>query len=226
MNKKTYKSARSHKKFPFLHPMHPHKPHMPHKPIHTRPRVPARCPEGFTRYTVRKGDTMFLIAQRIGVDLGLIIANNPHIPDPAVIFPGDILCVPIPISFPCRTELFPVPDTPPTQRADVLVEQLSNGQQRLSIRARNLVPPTVFGNFDAYEGFVEFSELGGFGFILTQTSSGMWEGTLTIPRRLFYAGAEVSVRPVNTQTGVSGQPILRRTLEQCARPIHHIPPKG
>ncbi|MGI6557795.1 MAG: LysM peptidoglycan-binding domain-containing protein [Limnochordia bacterium] len=58
-------------------------------------RVPASCPPGFQgRYTVRAGDTMFLIAQRFGVSLNALIAANPHISNPAVIFPGDVLCVP------------------------------------------------------------------------------------------------------------------------------------
>ena len=59
------------------------------------PRVPAHCPPGFTdRYTVVPGDTMFFIAQRFGVSLNALIAANPHIPNPNLIFPGDVLCVP------------------------------------------------------------------------------------------------------------------------------------
>ncbi|NLY10566.1 MAG: LysM peptidoglycan-binding domain-containing protein [Firmicutes bacterium] len=58
-------------------------------------RVPASCPPGFQgRYSVRPGDTMFLIANRFGVSLNALIAANPHISNPAVIFPGDVLCVP------------------------------------------------------------------------------------------------------------------------------------
>lgn len=59
------------------------------------PRVPTTCPPGFQgRYTVRPGDTMFLIAQRFGVSLQALINANPHIPNPSIIFPGDVLCVP------------------------------------------------------------------------------------------------------------------------------------
>ena len=58
-------------------------------------RVPASCPPNFSgRYTVRAGDSMFLIAQRFGVSLNALIAANPHISNPAIIFPGDVLCVP------------------------------------------------------------------------------------------------------------------------------------
>ena len=58
-------------------------------------RVPASCPPGFQgRYTVQPGDSMFTIAQRFGVSLQALINANPHIANPAVIFPGDVLCVP------------------------------------------------------------------------------------------------------------------------------------
>ncbi|MFO8060587.1 MAG: LysM peptidoglycan-binding domain-containing protein [Bacillota bacterium] len=57
-------------------------------------RAPDRCPPGWRRYTVRSGDTMFSIAERFGVSLDQLIRANPHITDPAVIFPGDVLCVP------------------------------------------------------------------------------------------------------------------------------------
>ncbi len=58
-------------------------------------RVPCRCPAGFRgRYTIVSGDTMFFIAQRLGISLDALIAANPHIKNPNVIFPGDVLCVP------------------------------------------------------------------------------------------------------------------------------------
>ena len=58
-------------------------------------RIPTTCPPGFQgRYTVRSGDTMFLIAQRFGVSLQALIGANPHITNPNVIFPCDVLCVP------------------------------------------------------------------------------------------------------------------------------------
>ncbi len=60
-------------------------------------RVPASCPSGFQgQYTVQAGDSMFSIAQRFGVSLNELIAANPHITDPNVISPCDVLCVPCP----------------------------------------------------------------------------------------------------------------------------------
>lgn len=61
-------------------------------------RVPSTCPSNFQgRYTVVSGDTMFLIARRFGVSLQALINANPHISNPNLIFPGDVLCVPAPV---------------------------------------------------------------------------------------------------------------------------------
>ncbi|MBE3599505.1 MAG: LysM peptidoglycan-binding domain-containing protein [Limnochordaceae bacterium] len=58
--------------------------------------VPAAvsCPPGFRTYTVQPGDSMFSIARRFGITLDALIAANPQIPNPNVLFPGDVLCVP------------------------------------------------------------------------------------------------------------------------------------
>lgn len=58
-------------------------------------RKPEECPPGFPgRYTVKPGDTMFLVAREFSITLDELIKANPHISDPAKIFPGDVLCVP------------------------------------------------------------------------------------------------------------------------------------
>jgi len=65
-------------------------------PVAPSPTCP---PPGFL-YTVQRGDTMFLIAQRFGVSLQALIAANPQIPDPNLIFPGQRICVPRPATPP------------------------------------------------------------------------------------------------------------------------------
>lgn len=56
------------------------------------------CPNGFI-YTVRSGDSMFLIARRFNISLPSLIAANPQIMNPSLIYPGQNLC--IPVSQPC-----------------------------------------------------------------------------------------------------------------------------
>jgi LysM repeat protein len=58
-------------------------------------RQPLSCPPNFqNRYTVKEGDTMFTIAKQFGITEQQLIAANPQIPNPKVIFPFDELCVP------------------------------------------------------------------------------------------------------------------------------------
>ena len=59
------------------------------------------------RYTVRRGDSFYLIAQRQGVPLRDLMDANPGIP-PARLMVGDVLCIP-----PCRNQGFPTGPTGP-----------------------------------------------------------------------------------------------------------------
>ncbi|MGI9862552.1 SafA/ExsA family spore coat assembly protein [Moorella naiadis] len=60
--------------------------------VETQHMVPP-CPNGFL-YTVQSGDTMYFIAQRFGVSLEALIAANPQVADPNLIYPGQVLCIP------------------------------------------------------------------------------------------------------------------------------------
>lgn len=58
-------------------------------------QVTPSCPNG-QLYTVRAGDSMFEIARRFNVPLNTLIAANPQVTNPSLIFPGQILCIPVP----------------------------------------------------------------------------------------------------------------------------------
>ncbi|QUH25780.1 LysM peptidoglycan-binding domain-containing protein [Serpentinicella alkaliphila] len=64
------------------------------------------CPGG-TVYIVQPGDTLFLIARRVGVTLQRLIEANPQIADPNVIQVGQRICIPPVVPTP------PVPPLPP-----------------------------------------------------------------------------------------------------------------
>jgi spore coat assembly protein SafA len=68
---------------------------------------PVVCPGG-TVYTVKPGDTMFEIAQMNGISLADLIAANPQISDPNMIFPGQMICVPRAMAIPTEPEM-PIP---------------------------------------------------------------------------------------------------------------------
>ncbi|UMZ72572.1 SafA/ExsA family spore coat assembly protein [Natranaerofaba carboxydovora] len=53
---------------------------------------PRKC-DGFL-YTVKPGDTLFLIAKKFSVSLNDLIKANPQIKNPDMIFPGQEICIP------------------------------------------------------------------------------------------------------------------------------------
>lgn len=58
------------------------------------PRPPV-APPGFLLYVVRRGDTMWSIARRFGLELQKVIDANPQVEDPNRIFPGQMLFLPV-----------------------------------------------------------------------------------------------------------------------------------
>jgi spore coat assembly protein SafA len=75
------------------------------------PAPPVHCC-GFV-YTVQKGDSLFLIAQRFKIPLQELIAANPQIPNPALIFVGQKICVPTKKPHPPHPPMPPHPPHPP-----------------------------------------------------------------------------------------------------------------
>lgn len=60
-----------------------------------RPFLPI-CPDDFPSwYTIRSGDTMFALARRFNTTVSALTAANPHVPDPARLNPGDVICIPV-----------------------------------------------------------------------------------------------------------------------------------
>jgi hypothetical protein len=149
----------------------------------------------------------------------LIIANNPQISDYSLIYPGDILCVPIPLTFPACTVL--KHKSCSNICGTAVAEKLSNGKESIQIKAV-LPPPSTLGNFDTYFGQIDIAGIGGFGFLLKNIGQNIWEGSDTLPP-LISSGNRVTVIPGNTQTGAFGQPILEGTFtaskNECV--VHH-----
>ncbi|MBE3575920.1 MAG: LysM peptidoglycan-binding domain-containing protein, partial [Firmicutes bacterium] len=59
------------------------------------PPPPPPCPPGWGTYRVQPGDTLFNIARRFGTTVEQLLRANPQITRPELIFPGQILCVPV-----------------------------------------------------------------------------------------------------------------------------------
>jgi LysM repeat protein len=56
--------------------------------------APAVAQSGAT-YVVRSGDTMRIIAERMGIPLCDLLAANPQIWNPSLIYPGQVICLPL-----------------------------------------------------------------------------------------------------------------------------------
>ncbi|MGI6600849.1 MAG: LysM peptidoglycan-binding domain-containing protein [Dethiobacteria bacterium] len=193
-------------------------------------RVPVSCPPGFQgQYTVQPGDTMFLIAQRFRVTLDALISANPHISDPNLILPCDVLCIPCPLPadalpppeeprFPCCVVLKalppPHPDCAPGGTA--FVQLLPNKQNSVSILAVRLPEPATRGDFDAYQGIIESpgAPKVTFPLQLCQPDPSLWAGMVEALPKLSFA-TRVSVCPVDSETGETGKAVLAASLQRC-----------
>lgn len=175
------------------------------------PRVPLSCPPGFLgRYTVQPGDTFFNISQMFRVRLEALVVNNPHIPNPNLIFPGDVLCVPGLIHYPCCVVLRSLVRVPFGTGGVAFVNFAPQGGQSVIISA-TLPKPETFGNFDIYVGEILIPDIGGFGnqlFPPPQTPPN-WSTRIDIPIvAQISPNSRVVIRPSNSTTGVSGPVIL------------------
>lgn len=88
------------------------------------------CPGG-RLYTVRAGDSMFFIAKRFNISLQSLIQANPQVADPNLIYPGQILCIPMGGSG-------PIPNCPGVQ-----VYRVQAGDTMFEIARRNNISLTA-----------------------------------------------------------------------------------
>ncbi len=174
-------------------------------------RIPGNCPQGFLgRYTVIPGDTFYSIAQLFRVRIEALAVNNPHIPNPNVIFPGDVLCVPGLIPFPCCTSLQSRGRVPFGTGGVAFVNVGPRGGQAVSIVA-TLPQPQVFGNYDRYAGEIVIPGTGSFGnpLFATPEDPPTWSTRIELPTAASVTPySRVFVRPIHSLAGTSGAPVL------------------
>ena len=81
-----------------------------------------KCPQdkvcGY-EYTVRRGDSFYLIANRLGVPLRDLLEANPDV-NPARLMVGDVLCIPMEEDDAPQAPVQPVPSTPEAPPEDDL----------------------------------------------------------------------------------------------------------
>lgn len=181
------------------------------------PRVPKTCPDGFKgRYTVSPGDTLYMLAGMFRVRLDTLAEVNPHIPNPNVLYPGDILCVPSLVRLPCCTELIKQIRVPFGSYATAFFAYAPRGGQSVTVTA-TLPEPSYFGRYDIYIATVFFKETGGFGNELFPSPEDppTWSSRIELPTALsIVPDSIVTVQPFNSQTGETG-PVIFSNSYNC-----------
>jgi len=183
------------------------------------PRVPESCPSGYERYTVVRGDTMYRIARRLGVSLDSIVLFNYHIANPNLIYPGDVLCVPVALALPCCAVLRPPAGMPANTIGAVVAHTAADGRQGISVVAV-LPPPQTLGPYDLYTAEVILPDIGGFGNQLLKAlpSPPTWATSFYLsPAATLTPTSTIQVLPGNSATGASGPVVLSASLAHCVR---------
>lgn len=173
------------------------------------------CPRG-RLHTVAPGETMFLIAQEFGITLEELIAANPFIPDPRLIFPGEQLCIPVAFFRACCIVLQPTEDAEHLDIGGVTLIEARDGQWRVTFAGTGLPDPAIFGDFDTYSGDIVFREIEQL-VPLARAGTGtpaVWAGARLTTISPFGANLVV-IFPFNSQTEERGPDILRGLIIEC-----------
>jgi LysM repeat protein len=176
-------------------------------PVPTPVPPPTVCPGGIF-YTIRAGNTIYLIAQRYGTTVQAILAANPGL-DPVRLQVGQVICVPLPVVAPriCTLVLSPSVTGPITTAGGALwMRTDAAGQTEVLVTITNVPPPATLGaatytalfTWNGYSFQVPMAEAMG---------TGIWTGTAVqqLPAAFFSTGS------VNVYPG----PVLGGLIANC-----------
>jgi len=124
--------------------------------------VPAAAPSPSMTYVVKSGDTMYLIAQKFGIPLQALIAANPQITDPSLIYPGQVLMIPAapspgpsprpsPMPMPGWCTLVLTPLHPKVDPGSVLCRQ---SPPHIMIATMDMPDPSMWTDCDVYTAWL------------------------------------------------------------------------
>ena len=106
------------------------------------------CPHGTTPYTIRPGDTFFLLAQRYNVTLNSILAANPGV-NPRNLQIGQVVCIPGRVPVTPVTPITPMVPVPPVTThcpEGSTIYEFENGDTLETISQLINVPAAVIRN--------------------------------------------------------------------------------
>jgi hypothetical protein len=95
---------------------------------------------------------MYKIAQQLGVSLQGLVAANPHITDPNILFINDVLCVPAP-QLPCTSIFQQLPNNEISGSASLFVH--TGPRNRIFLDVISTLPPLTDTGYDEYNLYIE-----------------------------------------------------------------------
>ena len=174
-------------------------------------RIPPTCSPAFQgRYTVQPGDTFYSISMMFRVRLEALAVNNPHITDPNVLYPGDVLCVPGLIVYPCCVMMNARIRVPFGTSGTAMITFAPHGGQAVLFSA-TLPQPESLGSFDTYLGEITLPGIGTFGSQLFPTPLDLptWSARIELPTVASVSpGSRVMIMPYSLLTGAAGPVVL------------------
>jgi len=184
------------------------------------PPPPPQFCTGFY-YTVVPGDSLFTIANRFGVSLQALMAANPQITNPNLIFPGQVICIPgaqVP-TVECCMLLFRtanVPIIPGAETGGVArVFQAPNRNGSVLVATIGLPQPSALGG-NIYVAWIRRQGAPAIPFQLRQTGPpvvepGVWVGAIMFgPNEQFAPFQDIVV------TAETGFPVTNPNLNRIA----------
>lgn len=182
------------------------------------PRIPASCPVNFAgHYTVNPGNTMFEISSIFRINLSELTRANPHITNPNLIFPGDVLCVPGQVSFPCCVTLEAVQPSEIGVAGVALVYTSFVGTRAVSVMAVIDNLPVGFDSLVA-EVVIPNQLTTRQQLYPTPQTPPTFSGTLNFPTAASLTpDTVIRVFPVNSASGNQGPVKLQGNLAHCHR---------
>lgn len=184
------------------------------------PPPPPQFCTGFY-YTVVPGDSLFTIANRFGVSLQALMAANPQITNPNLVFPGQVICIPgaqVP-TVECCMLLFRtanVPIIPGAETGGVArVFQAPNRNGSVLVATIGLPQPSALGG-NIYVAWIRRQGAPAIPFQLRQTGPpvvepGVWVGAITFgPNEQFAPFQDIVV------TAETGFPVTNPNLNRIA----------
>jgi hypothetical protein len=175
------------------------------------------CRRGTLR-VVRRGDTLYRIAQAEDVPLNTLIEANFWLPDPNLIYPGEQLCIPLVIPpAGCCIVLEPTAEAEGFNIGGIVLVEQFDDTSRVTFSGVNLPAPAVLGDFNSYAGdlvFREIERLVALGRCVEPGQEVVWSGSrvLDVPA---LAANLVVIFAYNSDTGARGPELLRGWIIDC-----------